>query len=229
MPDGSSVQPACPETNRVEIDTGTLCRQPSQTPTSVGYSPSLAATALNAVTSPVALDAAKKLEAAVAALEKACHDAYADADAAASCSHAVLYVLQKLINPKEEWRSANELIDHMKKSKDWRKVELEAGWELANKGIVVVGGKKESDHGHVIVIYPGTKILGGDYKYTYTDKKTGKKKEIAMTGHGPYPRCLSRSNGSWPGAVSDGDKNVWDPWGKDEHFKLVSFWTMDKP
>jgi hypothetical protein len=36
MPDGKSVRPACPETNRVESDRGTLCLQPSQTPTSVG-------------------------------------------------------------------------------------------------------------------------------------------------------------------------------------------------
>lgn len=43
--------------------------------------------------------------------------------------------------------------------------------------------------------------------------------------HGKYPPAMSTSLGSWPGAMSDGDKTVWDPWGTDAAFAKVRFWT----
>ena len=176
---------------------------------------------------PTPTDGATKAK--VEALKKACDEAFDYPPAKTSCSHAVWYVVQKLINPKEPLRVANEWIDYMSTSKQWREVTLEEGWQLANQGKVVVGGKKESGHGHVILIYPGDKIGGGGYKYNWTNKVTGKTVELTMGTHGMMPRALSRSMGPWPGAVSDGDKSVYDPWPREDAFAQVKFWTMDQP
>jgi len=100
-------------------------------------------------------------------LQKACMEAFYYAPALTSCSHAVFYVVQKLINKQEPYRIANEWITYATMSKDWHEVNVEKGWKLANEGKVVVGGRKDTPDGHVIVIYPGTKIVGGGYKYSH--------------------------------------------------------------
>ena len=168
-------------------------------------------------------------KAKVDALQKACDEAFDYPPAEKSCSHAVWYVVRKLINQQEPLRTANDWIDYMTKSKDWHEVTADDGWKLANQGIVVVGGKKDSPNGHVILIYPGDKIGGGGYKYPYTNKITKKTSELTMGPHGMLPRALSRSMGSWPGATSDGDKSIYDPWAREDAFAQVKFWTMDKP
>ena len=166
----------------------------------------------------------------VDALTKACDEAFDYPPAEKSCSHAVWYVVQKLINSKEPLRTANDWVTYMSSSKEWREVSVDDGWKLANQGKVVIGGKQDlSGNGHVIVIYPGDKIGGGGYKYNYYNKATKKTMELVMGTHGMLPRALSRSMGSWPGATSDGDKSVYDPWGNDAAFQQVKFWTMDKP
>jgi hypothetical protein len=42
---------------------------------------------------------------------------------------------------------------------------------------------------------------------------------------GSYPPAMSTSLGSWPGAMSRGDKTVWDPWANDTKFESVKFWV----
>jgi len=138
----------------------------------------------------------------------------------------VWYVLTKIVDPNQKWLDANHLVDYLNGSSAWKDVPLEDGFQAAQKGIVVVGGlKKPGDHGHVILIYPGPKIPSGGYLYTYTDKKTKKLKTEVLRSHGNYPPALSTSNGSWPGAKSDGDKTVWDPWADDDKFADVTFWS----
>jgi hypothetical protein len=168
-------------------------------------------------------DNKKKVE----ALQRACEDAFNKPEAASSCSHAVWYVIRALINPDEPFRKANQLIDHMTSA--WTEVPLNAGWKLANQGVVVVGGKPGPSNGHVIVIYPGDKISSGGYNIQTTDKRTKKKITMKMPSHGDYPRCMSRSMGSWPGGTSNGTLTVFDPWGNDEVFATVKYWTMNKP
>jgi hypothetical protein len=166
----------------------------------------------------------------VNALKETCDKAYDYGPAQESCSHAAWYVIQQLVNKLEPYRKANELIDYMSGPNDWHEVGIEEGWKLANEGKVVIGGRKDSPNGHVIVIYPGTKIPGGGYMYSRTNRQTGKVEQKVMRSHGMLPRCLSRTHeGGWPGGLSDGDKNVFDPFGTDDHFKQVRFWTMDKP
>jgi hypothetical protein len=164
------------------------------------------------------------VEAAVAKLKKASDEAYAKYNS--SCSHAVWYVLTQIVNPDAKYKVANALIDDLSSSSYWKEVSVDDGWALAQKGIVVIGGLKQpGDHGHVIVIYPGEKKASGGYAYTYKDKATGKMKNDILRSHGTYPRALSTSQGSWPGAKSKGDKTVWDPWAKDDVFDDVKFWT----
>jgi hypothetical protein len=111
----------------------------------------------------------------------------------------------------------------------WDNVSLEDGFALANQGVVVVGGLANSQgHGHVIVIYPGTKIPGGGYTYWYP--KTNK---FEFCSHLVcFPGALSTRYGSavamprdWPGSLSCGDKTVWDPWGRNDLFDQVEFFT----
>ena len=87
-----------------------------------------------------------------------------------------------------------------------------------------MGGLKEKEHGHVIVVCPGQEKQSGGYHYK--DKRTGKN-ELASP-HGIYARAMSTSMGSWPGAKSNGDKTVFDPWGPVK-FKNVKFWKYVGP
>lgn len=161
---------------------------------------------------------------AVEALKGACDEAYGKYGN--SCSHAVWFVLQKRIDPDSKYLEANQIVDFFIGDSAWKEVTVDEGWNLAQQGIVVVGGlKNPGGHGHVIVIYPGQKIDSGGYLYTYKDKKTGQMKTDKLRSHGLYPRALSTSIGSWPGAMSKGDKTVWDPWGSDDTFEDVKFWT----
>lgn len=62
MPDGNSVRSACPETNRAQIDSGTLCLEASETPTPVGYEVSLSIPAPTGSANPPATPEAGKGE-----------------------------------------------------------------------------------------------------------------------------------------------------------------------
>jgi hypothetical protein len=146
-----------------------------------------------------------------------CKEAFEQTRAQKSCSHTVLYVLQKMVDPNTSYQEANDLIGFLDKSSKWHDVEIDKAHELANKGIVVIGGRVAQPNGHVIVVYPGTKIYSGGYPIP------GRKQK--QRSHGMYPRALSLSKGDWPGTVSCGDKTVWDAWGNDDAFKEVEYWT----
>lgn len=151
-------------------------------------------------------------------LQESCNSAYDSHQT--SCSHSVWAVIKDLVNEKEPYREANDLVDYL--DSHWTEINLDVGFDLANKGKVVVGGTKEiGGHGHVVVIYPGDKKGNGGYLYYYAKAK----KNIMLRTTGFYPRVMSTSMGSWPGARSRGDKTVWDPWGSDDAFKAVCFWT----
>jgi hypothetical protein len=151
-------------------------------------------------------------------LKVACQNAYEQYPD--SCSHAVWSVIRARVDNGAEHRQANKMIDWL--SASWDAVTLEKGFEAACKGRVVVGGLKGEPNGHVIVIFPGDKLESGGY--SYYDKK--RKKDLTLRSHGKFPPCLSTSIGSWPGAKSNGDKTVWDPWANDAVFKdKVGFWT----
>jgi hypothetical protein len=156
---------------------------------------------------------------AVAKLKDACDRAYTNNKS--SCSNAVWDLIRALVSPKEEYKQANDFIDYW--NNNWKSVDLEEGFKLANQGMVVVGGLQvPGGHGHVIAIYPGTKIPNGGYQYFY---KKGNK-YLTLPSSGNYPRAMSTSLGNtWPGTMSKGDKTVWDPWADDKKFQQVEFWS----
>jgi hypothetical protein len=156
---------------------------------------------------------------AVARLQAACDNAFIKNPK--SCSNAVWDVIRAMVSSDEPYRTANALVDHM--DKNWTEVTLDKGLELANQGIVVVGGKKELTNGHVVVIYPGPKQASGGYPISFGGKT------IVARSHGNYPLAMSTSLGSWVGAMSDGTKTVWDPWANDQKFAEVRFWTPRTP
>lgn len=154
------------------------------------------------------------MEVTIEKLKAACDTAYDKYPN--SCSHAVWSVIIGVVNPKEPYRQANELIDYLEAN--WLTVTLDEAHKLALKGGVAVGGLRGAKNGHVIVVYPGPELLNGGYKYIW------KKKTLTMRQTSKYPPCMSTSIGDWPGAKSKGDKTVWDPWANDEIFKKVKFW-----
>lgn len=136
-----------------------------------------------------------------------------------SCSHAVWYVLQQYI-PNQPYLSANHLIASIESSSGkWQEVGLRDLSRLANDGVLVVGGAVEVPNGHVIIVYPGKEKFSGGY--SFKDKATGKM--IDAEPYGSYALAMSTTMGSWPGARSNGDKTVFDPWGS-KKFKGVRFW-----
>jgi hypothetical protein len=150
----------------------------------------------------------------VARLKTACHEAYKAHPR--SCSHAVWYVIKKIVDETFQYQQANPLIDML--DKQWTAVDVAAAAQLANQGDVVVGGLKATQNGHVVIVFPGPMKSRGGYIATVRGRPT------RIAERGSYPLALSTSMGSWPGAMSDGDKTVWDPWGNDDTFKNVKFW-----
>jgi len=152
-------------------------------------------------------------------LTKACRQAFIDYPK--SCSHSVWYVI-KQYKPEQRWMSANDLVDHLNRSSDWKEVPVNVLSELASDGVLVVGGAKENGHGHVIVVYPGENKQSGGFHY----EKNGTDK-IARS-HGDYALAMSTASGRWPGAKSIGDKTVFDAWGAAK-FNSVRFWKYVGP
>lgn len=163
--------------------------------------------------------------AALAKLKEACGKAFKDHNG--SCSHAVNAIIRTMLGLSETaWphRQANDIVAFLTQSTDWTAVTVDRAYELALQGVPVVGGKAETGkNGHVIIVYPGLRKARGGYSFT---DGTGMVKSVAVKGS--YPLALSTSLGSWPGAKSNGDKTVWDPWGNDNTFALVTFWAPAK-
>lgn len=154
-------------------------------------------------------------------LKKLCDEAYVKYPT--SCSHAVWYVMNGATHPPRAlptYRQANQLIAYLNSSPMWSKVVLSKIGDYARAGTVVVGGATAAGNGHVIVVYPGPDRAAGGYDFT----KDGKTKHVSLRGS--YAPALSTSMGTWPGAMSKGDKTVWDPWGSDDAFRAVTFWAQ---
>jgi len=149
-------------------------------------------------------------------LGTACGDAYAQYPH--SCSHAVWHVVKQYV-PAQPYMTANNLVQSLRTSSRWQEVRLFELSKLASDGVLVVGGATDSPNGHVIVVYPGKEKFSGGY--FFKDKVTGK--DVKAPPNGIHALAMSTSMGNWPGAKSQGDKTVLDPWGSVK-FKNVKFW-----
>ena len=153
--------------------------------------------------------------AAAATLKAACHAAYRAHPG--SCSNAVHEIVSHLVDPGFVCQPANAMIDALRRT--WTAIDADTAGALAARGEVVVGGRKGSPNGHVIIVYPGAPKPRGGYAAVGRDGS-----EHMLPLEGSYPLAMSTSLGKWPGAMSDGDKTVWDPWGSDAAFAGVGFW-----
>ncbi|GFO66419.1 hypothetical protein M1B72_01005 [Geomonas paludis] len=133
-----------------------------------------------------------------------------------SCSHAVWHVIRKYVYD-QPYLTANNLLQVVGRSPKWQEVQIHELAQLANDGVLVIGGAVDSPHGHVIVVYPGQPKSDGGYTYI---SRNGESK--IMPGHGVYPLAMSTSMGSWPGAKNKGNLTVRDSWSR-EKFEGVRF------
>jgi hypothetical protein len=70
---------------------------------------------------------------------------------------------------------ANEIIDSISQSSDWRKDTGERAFEHAEKGGLAIAGIKENPHGHVVAIVPLTMQFSGSWnKYVPMCAHVGK-------------------------------------------------------
>lgn len=136
-----------------------------------------------------------------------------------NCSGAVHYVITQLVDPKATYRLANQLMQWMESPESgWRRVHsLSEASKLADQGKVVVAGLADMHgNGHVIVVLPGP------WKHAGGFMARGR----LLPPSGLYPPAMSTSLGRWPGAMSDDDKTVRDPWSASD-WRKVSFWTPE--
>ena len=137
-----------------------------------------------------------------------------------SCSHAVWHVMKQYI-PDQKYLTANVLLTYLECDPRWQLVPVGDLEKHATNGELVVGGLIGKPNGHVVVVYPGKASMAGGYTATVNGKPQ------MIRRRGPFALVMSTSLGSWPGAMSKGDKTVWDPWGTDTKFSMVKFWRFD--
>ncbi len=138
-----------------------------------------------------------------------------------NCSGAVKIIAKEMGVTLPDY-DANHLIDFFNDPKNgWVSVSEQDAQDAADSDRLVVAGKKATQNGHVVVVMPGRmKSSGG---YNYTDKKTGK--IMTAADHGRFPRSCSTAMGGWPGAISKGEKTVFDSWGSAKGYEGVKYWT----
>jgi hypothetical protein len=71
------------------------------------------------------------------------------------CNQGVWYVVEKFGYRGFSGLTANQMIDVMRSSLDWRPLPMEEAQNHANQGSVVVAGLQDHPHGHVCVVRPG--------------------------------------------------------------------------
>ncbi len=155
---------------------------------------------------------------AVAKLQRVAGEAYIKYPK--SCSHSVWYVIKQYL-PDQPYMVANALVPALSQDKRWKETPLSEVAERASRGELIVGGAVESGNGHVVVALPGAEKFNGGFDIPV------KGKLIKARATGLYPLAMSTSIGSWPGAMSNGDKTVFDAWGKELSFSKVKFWRLD--
>lgn len=71
------------------------------------------------------------------------------------CNFSVQHVAGRMGYDKLKNMVANQVVDFLRRSSDWQKVEMSEAQGLANDGRLVVAGAQAEPHGHVVVVRPG--------------------------------------------------------------------------
>ncbi len=80
------------------------------------------------------------------------------------CSHSVWFVLKQIVDPNQPYMMADQITASVKRpGSGWRQVQLAGASDLANRGVVVLGGLEKKGHGHVVVVMPGPWHAAGGF------------------------------------------------------------------
>lgn len=79
------------------------------------------------------------------------------------CNFSVQHICGRMGYDKLKGMIANQMVDFLKRSDEWQPVDMSVAQGLANQGCVVVAGKQEDPHGHVVVIRPGLEEFSGKW------------------------------------------------------------------
>jgi hypothetical protein len=147
-----------------------------------------------------------------------------------NCSGSVYWVIINLVDPAMPALQANQMLEYFANPKNgWQQVaDFHTASTLANNGKVVVAGKAEAVHGHVIIVLPGPWKPAGGYAAINRDGQP-----FTTRRFGLFPPAMSTAWSTpgtkpWAGAMSNGDKTIYDPWSDPTEFKAVTFWTKNK-
>ena len=105
-------------------------------------------------------------EKALKLLDAACeaYDLYAVAkDSKTFCNLSVQHVCGRMGYDKMKGMVANQMVDFLKRSDEWQPIDMSVAQGLANQGCIVIAGKQEDPHGHVVIIRPGLEEISGKW------------------------------------------------------------------
>ena len=71
------------------------------------------------------------------------------------CNLAVDMVCSKMNYYEFRGLTANQMIIQMENSERWQKIDMDFAQDKANEGNLVIAGRMDSPHGHIVVVRPG--------------------------------------------------------------------------
>lgn len=80
------------------------------------------------------------------------------------CNMSVNHICGRMGYDKMKGMVANQMVDFLKRSEEWTQITMSAAQDLANQGCIVIAGKQEDPHGHVVVIRPGLEEYSGKWQ-----------------------------------------------------------------
>jgi len=89
---------------------------------------------------------------------------FAPRDGATYCNQAVQYVAAIFNYKRFEGKLANEMVDILNNDKAWKKISANEAAARACEGILVIAGRKDTPHGHICIVRPGTTQMSGHWQ-----------------------------------------------------------------
>jgi len=80
------------------------------------------------------------------------------------CNLAVDMICSKMGYYEFRGLTANQMIIQMENSDRWQKIDMDFAQDRANEGNLVIAGRMNSPHGHVVVIIPGMPVYSPKFR-----------------------------------------------------------------
>lgn len=85
-------------------------------------------------------------------------------DGVTFCNYSVQYVANKFGYARFAGKLANEMIDILNNDKRWCKLSANEAAQCAAAGVLVIAARKDTPHGHVCIVRPGTTEFSGHWQ-----------------------------------------------------------------